>query len=261
MTISRLIAPVMGILLMLGASACHKKGSAAAGTEIPGVAGADSTSTPVVSESSTLSAPVFPASNASWNSLEVPVQVNLTAPKNFNISGRLSMVQGRELLISLRFIGFEVGQLYANTDSIWVVERYHKWYLAESLSALGARTGLNLSDIQGLLIGRPVRALPLIEGIEAVYKVDEATSRLEGLGILRGGIPVFGIAYGPQVSTPGGVMASDFDFAAESGKFEVGGSISFSTGQARWNSGLKELKFQRPTTYRRIRLSEIAGNL
>lgn len=119
--------------------------------------------------------------------------------------------QERELLLSLRFIGFEVAQLYADADSVFAVEKIHKWYVAESIQRLGAGTGLTLADLQGYLLGRPTRAIPQLGGIEAVYDWNPATGRLGAVGFYRNGLPAAGIAYETAEQTPTGPTASGID--------------------------------------------------
>lgn len=252
-----------GIVLLFGASSCHKKNSQTE-TTVPGheicPEPTDSLSpAPVVEE--TQAAPEFPASFGDWTSLEVPVQVSLTAPKSLSASGRLSMVKGRELLLSLRFIGFEVAQLYADADSVYAVEKIHKWYVAESIQRLGAGTGLTLADLQGYLLGRPTRAIPQLGGIEAVYDWNPSPGRLGAVGFYRNGLPAAGIAYEAAEQTPTGPTASGVDLAALLGKNEVAASISYRLQQAKWNS-LGSISFKRPgRDYRRIEISQISKNI
>lgn len=260
--ISRLIAPAAAAILLSATSACHKKQAPSAPEhETCPVETADSLS--VRPEEPAISGvPVFPAEFGAWTTLEVPVQVEVTKPKNLGMSGRASMINGRELLISLRFLGFEVGQLYADTDSVFVVEKIHKWYVGESLARLSAGTGLSLADLQGYLLGRPLRAVPDLGGIRTMYKLNETTSMPEVVAFTRDGVPAAGIVYGAPTATPTGLTASSVSIAAMAGGHEISGGIEYRLSQAKWNKGGERLGFRRPgSDYRRVAISQIAKNL
>lgn len=262
-TIRHFSAAAAALILLTAASGCHRKPSAGDG-EIPHEVCPEPVETPSTSDPVTAvqTGIEFPESFGAWTSLEVPVQVSVTSPKSLSIGGRASMVQGRELLISLRFIGFEVAQLYADCDSVFAVDKMHKWYVAESIDRLGARTGLTLADLQGYLLGRPVRPVPRLGDIETIYDWNPETQRLGAVGFARHSEPVAGIAYGPAETGPTGPTASSVDIAAILGKNEIGGTINYRLSQAKWNSISEGLSFKRPgTAYRRLEISQIAQNL
>lgn len=89
-----------------------------------------------------------------WQRMRVPVTIEVSKPKSVSISGNLTMVRDRELLIQLRYFGFEVGSLYATSDSIIVVDKVNKNYVAEAISGFLGGTDVNIGNIQDLLLGR-----------------------------------------------------------------------------------------------------------
>ncbi|MDE6277976.1 MAG: DUF4292 domain-containing protein [Muribaculaceae bacterium] len=252
-------ALIIAVLL----SSCHKKAALPADTEDP--AAPTDTLALVPEEGEAVASVQFPASFGEWTSVEVPVQVRLSSPRSFSVSGRATMVKGRDIFVSLRFIGLELGQLYANSDSVFLVEKVHKWYIAESLERLGGRTGLTIADLQGYLLGRPDRTVPQgIGGFDVLYDWNSASERLGAVGFSRNGVPVAGIAYGETEQTPAGPTASSVSIAAiPGGKTEISGTIEYRLGQAKWNSAAPDaVRFRPPGAgYSRISIDQLAKNL
>lgn len=89
-----------------------------------------------------------------WQTLEVPVKVNIVSPVKFSCSARMQMIRGRWLGISVRMLGFEVAYLTADNDSLHAYVKVQKRYVSESISRLFASSGYNLSNVQDLLLGR-----------------------------------------------------------------------------------------------------------
>lgn len=89
-----------------------------------------------------------------WQNVYMPVKVELLQPQKFSISGRATMVADKYMLISLRFFGMEVGQIYVDTDSATVALRQpQKICLQQPVAAAMAVTGVSLSDVQEALLG------------------------------------------------------------------------------------------------------------
>ncbi len=89
-----------------------------------------------------------------WQSLEVPVKVNIASPMSFSCSARMQMIRGKWLGISVRMLGFEVAYLTADNDSVHAYVKVQKRYVSESIAGLFASSGYNLSNVQDMLLGR-----------------------------------------------------------------------------------------------------------
>lgn len=146
------LTAVSALILLLG-SCRGAKGSV--DTSYPATTGSESGY--VTKPSSAEPAVLFDAmcgSYKTWSDISVPVKISLRQPRSLNVSGRLTMVRDREIRISLRVFGMEVGGLYADTDSIYVFEKLNRSMVAASMSRLTEATGLTLGDLQELLLGR-----------------------------------------------------------------------------------------------------------
>lgn len=88
-----------------------------------------------------------------WKSVYLPVKIKVAS--EMSLSGRATLIRGEKLHISFRMLGMEVGSVYADKDSVFIADKYHKWLLAESMSALTDRYGVTLANLQDVLLGRP----------------------------------------------------------------------------------------------------------
>lgn len=88
-----------------------------------------------------------------WDRLRMPVTIRLNGEQRTSISGTAIMERDKSVFISLRFLGFEVANVYATTDSIFVVDKYNKQYAAEDIHQFLGGTQINISNVQSLLLG------------------------------------------------------------------------------------------------------------
>lgn len=120
--------------------------------------------------------------NAKWQRLQMPVSVNLRAPKNVSISGTAIMDRDRSLLISLKYFGFEIGMLYLTSDTIMVVDKVHKSYLAEPTAQFLAGVPVTIGNVQNMLLGRM-----FVVGKDAISSADIRQAEIE---TIQGGVVV-----------------------------------------------------------------------
>lgn len=96
-----------------------------------------------------------PAPGTDWTSVYLPVKVSLDKPTSFSLSGRATIERDRAMHISLRVLGMEVAWISVVNDSIFVVDKYHKYAFAEPLSTvLGSRYDkYTVTDLVRILFG------------------------------------------------------------------------------------------------------------
>lgn len=91
---------------------------------------------------------------ADWEEVTMPLRVTLTEPKSLTLGAKASMKRGQYINLSVRMLGFEVAAMWLDTDSIHVVDRYHKAYYSAGVAKAFGNAGLTVADIQDLLLGR-----------------------------------------------------------------------------------------------------------
>lgn len=93
-----------------------------------------------------------------WQRVKVDVNVALTAPSNLSVSGRLTMERGKSIGLSMRMLGMEVAALYVTTDSITLVDRWHRRYLKEDYKRFLAGLPMDIDNVQDIFMGRLFKA-------------------------------------------------------------------------------------------------------
>ena len=225
---------------------------------------------------------------APWTDLYVPITLRLEAPKSMSVSGRATMVNGKEILISLRMLGMELAVIYINESKIYAVDKIHKQYIEEDLSRLLSGTDITISDVQNILLGRVTNfgkgtiteadaddftflaadskwiltPVHQIKGAELHYiasrtdppALNEISLRVPGKGVLE-------CAYSGLTDTPAGTVASLITMLAPIDKKEVRASVEWNLGDAKWNEA-RSVNFKAPSSsYKRIDVSTLLKSI
>lgn len=218
----------------------------------------------------------------SWTDLYAPITLQLESPKQFSVSGRATMVNGKEIYISLRMLGMELGVIYINEQKLYAVDKIHRQYIEEDLDRLLAGVDVTISDVQNILLGRitnfgkgtisvedaaaftflsaddrwiltPVRQ---IKGAELNYiasrteppVLNDISLRIPGKGVLD-------CSYTDFTDTPAGTVAGLMTMLAPIDKTEAKASIEWNLNDAKWNEG-RTVNFKAPSSsYKRININ------
>lgn len=155
----KLIIPVMAIVaLMAGGCKSHKQKAEAV-----------------------QAAELIEAEPVGWRNVYAPVSVDIIQPAQFSSSGRMTMVRGESIYLSLRMFGMEVGSVYADGDRAVMAMRMPKKMLMElPVMDLFIRGGMTLTDVQEALLGNPeaLAKLPSAVSYDADVTDDEAVVEL-----------------------------------------------------------------------------------
>lgn len=180
-------------------------------------------------------ATTYSEQNDSWTTLYATVDVDMSKPMEMGCSSRLTMENGKCIHLSMRFIGMEVASLYMNSDSIYFVDKYHKYLFAEPLDVvLGDNyRHLTISDLQRIFLGQKTIA----ETENVVINPDNF------------------------VETPAGPVASDLSVFADTEQGIIKGSVNWKPSSAKWNEDNRTVSFKAPTNYKRITLQNLRSVL
>lgn len=219
-----------------------------------------------------------------WSDVEVPVSIDISSPVNFNISGRAKMVRGEVIDISLRMLGFEVGRLYLNQDSVFGYVKMSKISIAESLGDLTAQIPMNIANVQDLLTGGMflLGKMALNESDVKDFSVEKNNS---GLIVVPRNQPSafqygFFVDRNNRVSRfAGGNDAENIELVCDYSGYSSGGkniasdvevsvslarkvaaAINWRWESAKWNTGISPA-FSMPRGYKRVRSQEILNHL
>ncbi|MBD5267686.1 MAG: DUF4292 domain-containing protein [Bacteroides sp.] len=219
-----------------------------------------------------------------WTDVEVPVGIDISSPVNFNISGRAKMVRGEVIDISLRMLGFEVGRLYLNQDSVFGYVKMSKISIAESLGDLTAQIPMNISNVQDLLTGGLflLGKMTLTDSDAKDFAMEQDNSSLIMIPHDQPSIFQYGFVVdnSNRVSRFVGAngksniefvcnysdyssgqkdLASDVDVSVSLSR-PVVAEINWKWESAKWNTGISP-EFSMPRGYKRVRSQEILNHL
>ncbi len=211
------LAAIAAIAVIAAATSCRSA------KEPVATDGISSASTPVAATTTP------GATAAAWHDLYIPVSVELRKPVAMSVSGRVTMVRDSAIFVSMRVFGMEVATIYANTDSVTVADKYHSYVYTEPLSAITARDGLTMADLQDILLGR--RQVPA-------------------------SCPA-SVTLAPAVACgAGGTMSPEVTVSTPLGGKDVTAALRWDTRKAQWDTN-RQIKPTNTKGYRRLQRSDI----
>lgn len=192
-----------------------------------------------------------------WTDLTVPVSVNISQPASLRVSGVMTMVNGRDVHISLRMLGFEVGAAYITSDSLYAYAKLQRVYVAESISRVLGGIDATVSDVQSLLIGAPV-SLPALSGNTTVeMTTSEQTGQPLSITVNHPSGRTGTVNYTPLEGTP---FASTVAISATTGSKRVAATLTYDWNRAQADTGASKA-FSIPKGYRRIDATSLLKKL
>ncbi len=91
-----------------------------------------------------------------WKNVSVPVKLELLEPQRFTLSGRATLVRGEYVYISMRMLGFEVGQIYLTPqEADVVIKQINKMWIQEPVTDAMTRLGVPFTVLQEAMLGEP----------------------------------------------------------------------------------------------------------
>ncbi len=219
-----------------------------------------------------------------WTDLYVPINFQLLSPKQFSVSGRATMVYGKEINISLRMLGMEVAVIYVNDSSLYVVDKYNKRYLCEDISNLLSGYNLTITDIQNILLGRvsnfgdgsitskDAKDFAFMEAdslwvltpkvqrpnTELHYIATKTTPPvLSDIALRIANKGMVSVAYTEPASSPAGIISGVLTATVPYKQKEIVASIVTNLNEAKWNED-RSISFKTPSSsYKKMELESL----
>lgn len=95
------------------------------------------------------------ATYTDWTTLSTSGTVTLGGKNPFSSAMQITMVRGKSVNVSIRpLLGIEMGRIYITGDSVVVVNKVEKYYIAESLKLITSGVPMDITDMQNLLLAR-----------------------------------------------------------------------------------------------------------
>lgn len=224
------------------------------------------------------------AGQGNWEYVKLPVTVRLRQPKEMSIGGTAWMHRDSSIVISLRYMGFEVGSMSLTADSVVVIDKLHKSYMAERLDKFLDGMKFDLANLQDLLFGRTFqlgqKSMSAVDLKRADIETDEDTGRwimvpadqpktagygfcyspmasLLGMTVQSGQHAPVSMVYEGSMKTPAGDMAKEISVTAMAGKTPIEATLVWNFDKARWNDPLQHRTVRPGKNYRRLDSSQI----
>ncbi len=221
-----------------------------------------------------------------WNDVQLPVSVSLRQPLSASLNATAYMRRGEYVKFSVRMLGFEVASVWIDTESVHAVDKVGKRYVSESVSRLTTELGLDIADVQDILLGRVFS----VSGVElAASSFEVQPTEYEDMLLLRPyprqeildyGFVVSGseapmlsyllvdsgsfnavARYSGQDVTPAGPVAREVSATFSAPGKDVAADITWNLGSAKWNKGNVQ-KWQTPGRgYSKISLNTLLSIL
>jgi len=192
-----------------------------------------------------------------WTWAYIPANVSISEPASISAGARLTMRRDSLIHLSLRVLGMEVAVLYADTDSIYAVDKFHKYFLAESLDRVLADSGLTLGSVQDLMLGQ---ALPPRKGRSA-WTATMADGAISAVDFdLRRDDTMLRCVYPAHEDSPAGTVASSVEIYGAKASRKVAATMRLNIGNARWDTP-RQVNFSAPRGYRKISFDTLLKSL
>lgn len=196
-----------------------------------------------------------------WEEINLPVKVAVKEPTKVSVSGRIYMRRDKDIYITLRVLGMEVANMYVNADSVFVTDKLHKYYIAESISDIFAGASLTIGDIQDALLGRAfvnnrgtlsdnlIKDVTIAQEedntwtitprsrinnkIEYQFRFDDSDNSLLSLVFNVAG-KLYGCSYSSPVTVDNNRFMEKLEVKATVGKKNIDATLSFDFDKVKW---------------------------
>lgn len=131
--------------------------------------------------------PEIGAEQSVWTNVTMPVKVSIAKPQRFSFSGTATLVRGEYALVSLRFLGFEVGQIYVTPETADVViKQPSKIWVQTDVADRLRSSGLSFVGLQEVMMGNREFADRLPGGLEVTFGGSESNPEVMLSGSVKG---------------------------------------------------------------------------
>lgn len=218
------------------------------------------------------------AANCPWTQLNLPLKVSLKSPDKLSLSGRIYMRRNHDIYVTLRVLGIEVANMYVNTDSIYVADKAHKYYLAEPIDKIFAGASLSIGDIQDALLGRAfinnrgtltadmLNQVTVADGennswdispqskingsISYSFRLSDSDNSMQSFTVDTGSIQ-YSCSYSDPTTIDGSRFMQRMSISTKVGKMEIDATLAMDFDKVKWEVP-ESARWRTPKNYRRI---------
>lgn len=105
-----------------------------------------------------------------WKNVSMPVKFELLEPQKFTLSGRATLVRGEYVYVTVRFLGFEVAQLYVTPqEADAVIKQGNRMWIQEPIGERLASLNIPFEVLQEAMLGEPDAISRLPQGLDLTF--------------------------------------------------------------------------------------------
>ncbi len=143
---------VAAALTVLSLTSCHTRKTAGTTTQQQ----TTSTTGPQAASDLSQRLDAITAATGGWTTMKSGGNLSISGGASFSSGMQVRMVRDQALYISLRpLLGIEAGRLVIRGDSLYVINKLQKLYIAEKVSLLTAGIPATVGMMQDMFLGRP----------------------------------------------------------------------------------------------------------
>ena len=214
--------------------------------------------------------PTAPVAGKAWQTMQAGGALTVGSDKkDFTSSMQLRMVAGRQIVISLRpMLGIEMGKMIIASDSILMIDKWHKQYLLEPVSTITGGMPVTVDNLQDVFTGREFAAAgELARYFVCAFKRDSAghITSMEINALPDSGLPDgrYEVKY-DDIADEGGIDGLPHRVTATASLAEGKQlSMSLKYNNVKWDKDIRIEEFTAPANYKRInakRLMSLFGD-
>lgn len=124
---------------------------------------------------------------ATWQNVQMPVTMSVLKPQKLSVSGTATLVRGEYVYISLRFLGFEVGQVNITPEEAdMVLKQPQKLWVNVPVAQRLADLGIPFTSLQEILMGNRDFMSKVPAGLNVEFGGTEQKPEVRVTGKVRG---------------------------------------------------------------------------
>lgn len=218
----------------------------------------------------TLRAQAIADRQAQWQTFAAKGRFAITGGEEMSASMLLRMVRDRYIFISLRGnMGIEGGRIFITPDSLYIIDKVNKCYIADVPAVFTAGMPISLGDLQDVLLCRTFATGDNAQVGETNEYGDFSTSILADDGtsfsftfdcfnlldamvaVRSDGLASCAAGYDDYVETDRGVVATSLSITSRSRDFKIAMEAEYSPSSITWDKQADDA-LSIPSNYHRI---------
>lgn len=192
---------------------------------------------------------------ASWQRIQVPIQLKLSSPQKMSVSGTLNMVRDSTIVISARLLGMEVAVVAVDGETVTILDKYNRQAYKVGCKEVMGGFDLTVGQLQDIITGEALSGnLPEVPGKKKIFtvEVDGVMSKLIGAYLENPLRPFCEVRYPSHVSTPFGELVDTLQISVTQGQQMIEASCILNLEKAKWNESVIPRRVTIPADYRYI---------